>query len=108
MPRQQRDGDESMKLISPLLKHVVYPGLSKAGYLRRAAQTAPTVLTYHGVLPAGYKIIDPQLDGNLVSPESFRRQLQFFKDRYNIISPEQFLRWSEGSHELPSRSVLLT
>jgi peptidoglycan/xylan/chitin deacetylase (PgdA/CDA1 family) len=108
MPRQRRNGRESMRLVSPLLKRVVYPGLSKAGYLRHVVQTAPTVLTYHGVLPAEYKIIDPQLDGNLVSPESFRRQLQFFQDRYNIISPKEFLRWCEGSYELPARSVLLT
>jgi peptidoglycan/xylan/chitin deacetylase (PgdA/CDA1 family) len=108
MPRQQRNGDESMRVVSPLLKHVVYPGLSKAGYLRRAAQAVPTVLTYHGVLPAGYKIIDPQLDGNLVSPESFRAQFQFLKDRYNVISPEEFLGWCEGLHQLPARSVLLT
>lgn len=97
-----------MRLVSPLLKHVIYPGLSKAGYLRRATQTAPTVLTYHGVLPAEYKIIDPRLDGNLVSTESFRRHLQFLRDRYNIISPEEFLRWCEGSHNLPPRTVLLT
>ena len=97
-----------MRVVSPLLKHVIYPGLSKAGYLRRAAQSAPTVLTYHGVLPAGYKIIDPQLDGNLVSPESFRRQLQFLTDKYNVISPEEFLGWCEGSHQLRARSVLLT
>jgi peptidoglycan/xylan/chitin deacetylase (PgdA/CDA1 family) len=97
-----------MKFVSPLLKHVVYPGLSKAGYLRRAGQSEPAVLTYHGVLPAEYKIIDPQLDGNLVSPESFRGQLQFLQDRYNIISPKEFLNWCEGWCELPARSVLLT
>ena len=108
MPGEQRNGDESMRVVSPLLKHVIYPGLSKAGYLRRATLTAPTVLTYHGVLPAEYKMIDPRLDGNLVSPESFRRQLQFLKDRYNMISPGEFLCWCEGSHELPSRSLLLT
>ena len=97
-----------MKLVSPLLKHVVYPGLSKAGYLRRAAWTTPAVLTYHGVFPAGYKIIDPGLDGTLVSADSFRRQLRFLKDQYNVISPEEFLLWCEASHELPPRSVLLT
>src|ERR1700735_2377790 len=108
MPRQERCGDESMKVVSPLLKHVVYPGLSKAGYLRHVVRTAPTILTYHGVLPAEYKKIDPQLDGNLVSPESFRSQLQFFHDGYNIISPKEFLHWCEGWCELPARSVLLT
>ena len=108
MPRQRRNGRESMRLVSPLLKRVVYPGLSKAGYLRHVVQTAPTVLTYHGVLPAEYKVVDPKLDGNLVSLKSFRDQLQFLQDRYNIISPKEFLHWCQGSCELPARSVLLT
>jgi len=97
-----------MKLLSPLLKHIVYPGLSKSGYVNRAHGTGLAVLTYHGVLPAEYKIVDPELDGNLVSADSFRRQLRFLKDQYNVISPEQFLLWSEAGHELPPRSVLLT
>ncbi len=97
-----------MRVVSPLLKHVVYPGLSKAGYLRRAAQTGPVVLTYHGVLPAGYRIVDPALDGSLVSADSFRRQLRFLKEQYNMISPEEFLLWCETQHGLPPRSVLLT
>jgi len=97
-----------VRLVSPLLKHVVYPGLAKAGYLRRAAGTGPAVLTYHGVLPAGYGILDPALDGSLVSAGSFRHQLRFLKDQCNVISPEEFLLWCEARHELPSRSVLLT
>ena len=97
-----------MRVVSPLLKHVVYPGLSKTGYLRHAARAGPAVLTYHGVLPAGYKIVHPELDGNLVNADSFRRQLRFLKDHYNVISPEEFLLWCEASHELPSRSVLLS
>jgi peptidoglycan/xylan/chitin deacetylase (PgdA/CDA1 family) len=108
VPREQCNGDESVKLVSPLLKHVVYPGLSKAGYLRRAARTGPAVLTYHGVLPAGYKIVDRGLDGNVVSADSFRCQLRFLQDRYHLISPEEFLLWCEAGHELPPRSVLLT
>jgi len=97
-----------MRLVSPLLKHVVYPGLSKVGYLRRASGTGPSVLTYHGVLPTRYKIVDPGLDGNLVSANSFRRQLRFLKGQYNVISPEEFLHCSEDRHEFPPRSVLLT
>jgi len=97
-----------VRLVSPFLKHVVYPGLSKAGYLRRLSGTAPVVLTYHGVLPPEYKILDPGLDGNLVSAESFRCQIRFLKAQYNIISPAQFLLWCEARHELPPRSVLLT
>lgn len=97
-----------MKLISPLFRHVVYPGLSKTGYLRRLSKTVPAVLTYHGLLPEGYKIIDPCLDGNLVSANSFRRQLQLLKQQYNLLSPDEFLLWIEGSYNLPPRSVLLT
>src|ERR1700678_960924 len=96
-----------MKFVSPLLKNVVYPGLSKGGYLR-AAQTGPAVLTYHGVLPAGYKVVDPALDGNLISADSFREQLGFLRKRYNVISPGEFLLWCEGNHDLPPHSVLLT
>jgi peptidoglycan/xylan/chitin deacetylase (PgdA/CDA1 family) len=97
-----------MRLVSPLLKHVVYPGLSKAGYLRRAADAGPVVLTYHGVLPAGYTFVDLGLDGNLLSADSFRRQMRFIRKQDNVISPREFLLWCEGGHELPPRSVLLT
>ena len=66
------------------------------------------MLTYHGVLPARYKVVDPALDGNVVSADSFRQQLRFLKNRYNLISPKEFLLWCETKHELPPRSVLLT
>ena len=97
-----------MRLVSPVLKHVVYPGLSKAGYFRRAWRNELPVLTYHGVLPAGYKVVDRGLDGNLVTIDAFRRQLRFLKDQYNVISPNEFLLWCEAEGELPPRSVLLT
>ncbi len=96
-----------MRLVSPLLKHVVYPGLSKVGYLRRAG-ARPVVLTYHGVLPSGYRVIDPGLDGSLVSADSFRQQLRLLRDQYKVISPEDFLLWCEAGRELPPRAVLLT
>jgi peptidoglycan/xylan/chitin deacetylase (PgdA/CDA1 family) len=97
-----------MRLVSPFLKHVVYPGLSKAGYLRRPAGAGPVVLTYHGVLPAGYEIVDPFLDGNLLRAELFRQQMRFIREQLNVISPREFLLWCERGHELPPRSVLLT
>ncbi len=43
-----------------------------------------------------------------MSSEAFRRQLQFLKNQYNVIAPEEFLLWCEAGHELPPRSVLLT
>jgi peptidoglycan/xylan/chitin deacetylase (PgdA/CDA1 family) len=97
-----------MKLVSPLLKHVIYPSLSKAGYLRRTGRTGPVVLTYHGVLPEGYRVIDEDLDGSLVSANSFRQQLRFLQDQYNVITPEEFLHWCEAGGELPEHAAMLT
>ena len=97
-----------MRLVSPLLKHIVYPGLSRSGYLRLLLPSVPAVVTYHGVLPQGYQLRDAALDGHLVTASNFLRQINLLKKKYNVISPEQFLRWCEGELELPPRSVLLT
>ena len=53
-------------------------------------------------------MMDPDLDGSLVTAEAFRRQIRLLKNRYNVISPEQFLGWLEWDEELPPRAVLLT
>jgi peptidoglycan/xylan/chitin deacetylase (PgdA/CDA1 family) len=97
-----------MRVISPLLKHVVYPGLSRSGYLRRSASGGPAVVTYHGILPPGYEVRDPVLDGHLVTAEAFVSQLRLLKSKYNVISPQEFLQWREGELRLPPRAVLLT
>jgi peptidoglycan/xylan/chitin deacetylase (PgdA/CDA1 family) len=107
---------------------LVFPALSKSGYLRHAAGDGPAVVTYHGVFPSGYQIRNSALDGNLVHANALRRQLELLKRRYHVITPEEFLRWSElqwseeksgdgkSSQEkhpavkqsLPPRSILLT
>ena len=97
-----------MRFVSPALKQIVFPILSRSGYLRYTAGAGPAVVTYHGVFPAGYEVKNVALDGNLVHAASLRRQLQLLKKRYHIISPEDFLRWSEGGLSLPPRSILLT
>jgi peptidoglycan/xylan/chitin deacetylase (PgdA/CDA1 family) len=97
-----------MRVVSPLLKNAVFPGLAKLGYLRRRNGAGPAILTYHGILPKDYKMIDPDLDGSLVSADSFRRQLRLLKNQYNVISPQQFLDWCEAKQDLPPRAVLLT
>ena len=97
-----------MRFVSPALRRIVFPVLSHSGYLRRSIGAAPAVVTYHGVFPRGYRIQDPGLDGNLVCAESFRRQLQLLKQRYHVISPDEFLLWVQGKLSLHPRSVLLT
>jgi peptidoglycan/xylan/chitin deacetylase (PgdA/CDA1 family) len=97
-----------MRLISPLLKHVIYPGFSKSGYLRKLATAGPATLTYHGVFPEDYAIVDERLDGNLVSAQQLRSQLRFFKEQYELISPEDFRNWCNGKISLPPRALLLT
>jgi len=97
-----------MKLVSPLLKRVIYPGLARTGGLRRWASDGPTVLTYHGVLPQGYRVTDPMLDGSLVSPAALRSQLRLLRRNYQIISPPQFRLWLQGTLELAPHSVLVS
>jgi peptidoglycan/xylan/chitin deacetylase (PgdA/CDA1 family) len=97
-----------MRLVSPVLKRVVYPWLAKSGYLQRHADSGLAVVTYHGLIPEGYRINDPDLDGNLVSSDTFHRHVRLIKSKYNIISPEQFLGWVETQEALPPHSVLFT
>jgi peptidoglycan/xylan/chitin deacetylase (PgdA/CDA1 family) len=98
-----------MRFVSPLLKRVVYPCLSSAGYLRGRAHGGDLcVVTYHGVLPAGYEVTDPDQDGGLVTVENFRRQLRLLKSRYQVVSPQDVLDWAAQGRKLPERAVLLT
>ena len=98
-----------MIVVSPILKRVVYPALANSGYLRRRANAgAFCILTYHGVLPAGYHSDDPQQDGCLVSAENLRAQLRLLKECYHVVSPDQVRDWLSGGEELPERAVLLT
>lgn len=97
-----------MRIVSPLLKHVLYPTLSRARILRRPSDAGPAVLTYHGILPAGYTRRDAAIDGHLIGSDEFRAHLRFLKSRWNVIAPEQFRLWCDGQAKLPARSVLLT
>ena len=85
-----------MRFVSPALKHIVFPALSRSGYLRHSVGTGPAVVTYHGVFPTGYEVRNAALDGNLVHADSLRRQLQLLKKRYHVITPEDFLGWVAG------------
>jgi peptidoglycan/xylan/chitin deacetylase (PgdA/CDA1 family) len=97
-----------MRFVSPVLKRIVFPALSRSGYLRYRVGAGPAIVTYHGVFPKGYKIRNPALDGNLVHADSLRRQLQLLRRCYHVISPDDFCRWMDGEMSLPSRSILLT
>lgn len=94
-----------MRVLSAILRQLLYPALSKAGYF--SSRAVASVLTYHGVLPHGYRVTDSFLDNTLITIESFRAQLRTLKRHYNVISPEQFRQWLCGS-DLPERAVLLT
>ena len=48
-----------MRIVSPFLKKVFYPALSVAGVFHRTSAPGLAVVTYHGVLPAGYEPVDP-------------------------------------------------
>jgi len=98
-----------MKFVSPLLKRIIYPALHLSGAFPRFARDGElSVVTYHGVLPEGYHVTDPLLDGGWVTAQSFRKQLQLLRCRYHVVSPEQVRLWSRREAPLPERAVLLT
>ncbi len=82
--------------------------LGSVGYFHSRAAAPVAVITYHGVLPAGYKTKDRFLDNTLVTVESFRSQLRLLKKHYNVISPGEFMLWLRKSQELPEKAILLT
>jgi peptidoglycan/xylan/chitin deacetylase (PgdA/CDA1 family) len=98
-----------MRLVSPLLKHAVYPALHQIGWLDHTMPPGGyAVVNYHGVVPSDHSVADIFLDGNLVRPEILRRQLQFLKAHYNVVRPEDFRAWIEQGRQLPARAVLVT
>jgi peptidoglycan/xylan/chitin deacetylase (PgdA/CDA1 family) len=104
----------SMRLVSPLLKHAVYPALHQIGCLDHTMPPGGyAVVNYHGVVPSDHSpsdhsVAESFLDGNLVRPETLRRQLQFLKTHYTVVRPEDFRAWIEQGRKLPSRAVLVT
>jgi peptidoglycan/xylan/chitin deacetylase (PgdA/CDA1 family) len=97
-----------MRLLSPILHRVIYPTLGSVGYFHSRPVAPVTVITYHGVLPAGYKSGDPFMDNTLVTEKSFRVQLRLLKKHFNVISPDEFLLWLGQKQELPEKAILLT
>lgn len=96
-----------MRLVSPLLRNVIYPAMHHSGWLKRFAPRAGcAVVNYHGMIPPEHPR-DPFLDGNLVSREVLQQQLRFLKVNYHPIRPEDFRAWIKGG-TLPPRSVLVT
>ncbi len=97
-----------MKIVSPLLKRVVYPALASAGVFRRTSAPGLAIVTYHGVMPPGYEAVDAAFDGNLIGADMLRRQLRLLKAHYNVISRKDVLAWRQGNFQLPPRAVLIT
>ena len=97
-----------MRIVSPLLKRVVYPALASARVFSRISVPGLAIVTYHGLMPPGYERVDSGFDGNLISAAALRNQLRLLKAHYNIISPENLLAWRQGDFQLPQRAVLIT
>jgi len=95
-----------MRVLSPILRQIVYPALGKVGFFRLRA--GMSVVTYHGVLPEGYRNTDAFLDNTLIRIDAFRAQLALLKRYYNVVSPARFQAWLRGSEALPERAVLIT
>jgi peptidoglycan/xylan/chitin deacetylase (PgdA/CDA1 family) len=79
------------------------------GWLNRTMPPSGyAIVNYHGIVPSDHSVAEVFLDGNLVQPETFRRQLQFLKAHYDLISPQEFRECIEQGKQLPRRAVLVT
>jgi peptidoglycan/xylan/chitin deacetylase (PgdA/CDA1 family) len=97
-----------MRIVSPLLKNLVYPTLAVSGSFRRNAAAGLAVVTYHGVMPLGHQSVDSVLDGNLIDADVLRSQLRLLKRHYNPITPQEFIDSIEKQSKLPAKAVLVT
>ncbi len=60
----------------------------------------PIVLMYHSVGGLSSK--------HSISPESFKKQLEYLTSRYNIVSLEDVVLWTQGKKEISKNSVALS
>lgn len=97
-----------MRIVSPLLKNLVYPAMAATGAFRWVSKAGLAVVTYHGVIPHGYEPVDSTMDGSLIRVDVLQRQLSLLKQHYNLITPEEFLDSIEKGSALPPKAVLLT
>ena len=98
-----------MRLVSPMLRRVVYPAMHYGGWLKKSVPSdGCLVVNYHGVIPSGSYSRHSFLDDNLVSSAVLQKQLEFLKAQYNVIDAEAFRGWIVKGGNLPSRSVLVT
>jgi peptidoglycan/xylan/chitin deacetylase (PgdA/CDA1 family) len=97
-----------VRLLSPVLHRILYPALGSIGFFHSHPAAGPHVITYHGVLPAGYGSADSFLDNTLVSAETFRSHLRLLKKHYEVISPEAFLVSLREGRALHARAIMLT
>jgi len=73
------------------------------GVIYAADTKVVNVLCYHRFEPKNGK------DAFAITPETFRKQLQYLKDNgYNVITVKTFLDYIDGKGEIPDKAVLLT
>jgi peptidoglycan/xylan/chitin deacetylase (PgdA/CDA1 family) len=96
-----------MKFVSPLLKQVLYPGLSRVGLFGHDHRDV-SVITYHGVMAEDYRRVDTAMDGSILTSSAFRRQLRYLRSKYNVIHPDHVHSFLQGLEALPPRALLIT
>ena len=98
-----------MKLIlKDLIKSIAYQSGLLGGYHRARNRKHLTVVMFHRVLPS----CDPRHPGAdpewTMTPDTFARCLDFFKQHYHVASPHHVFSALRGETKLPHRSLLIT
>jgi peptidoglycan/xylan/chitin deacetylase (PgdA/CDA1 family) len=75
-------------------------------YLRRKLRGRAVVLTYHRVLPKDCSAESFSTDAIVVSPETFRRQMQLLRRLFTPLSADQFAQALATGHMPPGACVV--
>jgi peptidoglycan/xylan/chitin deacetylase (PgdA/CDA1 family) len=82
---------------------VYYSGLLRV--IRHLSRRRATIIMYHSVTPTGNPYVYPD---NTVSPDNFRKQLEYIKRNYTVIGLETMVGIIRGGRAPPPYSIALT
>ncbi|HTZ11643.1 MAG TPA: polysaccharide deacetylase family protein [Candidatus Margulisiibacteriota bacterium] len=83
---------------------LIVAGFIFSGFVLRSNYAVP-ILMYHSVNP----VKNPYIRSLIVSPESFRRQMRFLKERrYNVVTLKQLGELIASGGKIPPRTIAIT
>lgn len=79
---------------------------SLAAYIETVTSRVVPILMYHSISDRN---IDSNLSGLFVSPEKFKKQMEFLAvNHYNVVGPDKVIAYMTGREKMPPKTVVIT